>query len=314
MSLLTTRRVKACAGLTVVLAVALTGCKPQPQNFQELEPAKVNPEHITTLQSWIYPSEEAENARRAFVERCVADAGGKYLEPVAVYSLDDAVYTGRTTEELKANGYGPLPSETERATASFDQAGLDAYLGKGDSTFSVSFMDYSSGELKADGCMAQSYEYIYGSAENGIKAALLAPQFGSAIADSLRSDEQYIALQGEWATCMSDAGFGQVKSTDLASYQASLVGEEDAKKMLEADISCRESHSFDSSVSELKNSYYESVYKRLKQFKDELEAIHTTAQERVEADKADPKNTSPVTVPTPSESASASAEPTTTAS
>lgn len=314
MSLLTAHRVKACASLTFMLAAVLTGCKPQPQNFQELEPAQVNPEHITTLEGWIYPSEEAEKARRAFVERCVADAGGKYLEPVAVYSLEEAVYTGRTTEELKANGYGPLPAKTDRATASFNQAGLDAYLGKGESTLSVSFMDYSSGELKADGCMAQSYEYIYGSAENGIKAALLAPQFGSAIDESLRADEKYTALQGQWASCMSEAGFEQVKSTEEASYQASLVKAEEAKKMLEADISCRESHSFDSSVSDLKNSYYESVYKRLKQFSDELEAVHTTAQERVEADKTDPKNTSPVTLPTPSEGASGSADPTATAS
>ncbi|MFW0182551.1 hypothetical protein ACN082_03450 [Rothia sp. CCM 9417] len=314
MSLLTAHGVKAGTSLALLLAVALTGCKPQPQNFQELEPEQANPEHITALESLMYPPEGAEKARRAFVERCVAQAGGKYLEPVAVHSLDHAVYTGRTTDELKANGYGPLPAQSDRATASFDQAGLDAYLGKGDSTLSVSFMDYSSGELKADGCMAQSYEYLYGSVENGIKAALLAPQFGSAIADSLRSDEKYVELQRQWASCMSDAGFGQVKSTDLASYQASLVGQADAKKMLEADISCRERHSFDSSVSELKNSYYESVYKRLKQFKDELEAIHATSQERVEADKADPKNTSPVTLPTPSESASASAEPTATAS
>lgn len=314
MSLLTTRRVKACVSMTFLFTVVLTGCKPQPQNFQELEAAKVKPEHITALQGWIYPSEEAEKARRAFVERCVADTGGEYLEPVPVRSLEDAVYTGRTTEELKTSGYGPLPSKTDRATASFNQAGLDAYLGKDGSTFTVNFMDYSSGELKADGCMAQSYEYMYGSVENGVKVALLAPQFGAAIDKSLRSDEEYVALQEEWASCMSDAGFGQVKSTDLASYQASLVSKDDAKKMLEADISCRESHSFDSSVSELKNSYYESVYKRLKQFKDELEAIHATAQERVEADKTDPQNTSPVTVPTPSESASSSGEPAATAS
>lgn len=314
MSLLTAHRVKAGASLAFLLVIILTGCKPQPENFQQLEAAEAKPEHITALQSWIYPPEEAEKARRAFVERCVAHAGGKYLEPVPIRNLEQAVYTGRTTAELKASGYGPLPSQTDRATASFNQAGLDAYLGQGKSRFSVSFMDYSSGELKADGCMAQSYEYIYGSAENGIKAALLAPQFATAIDDSLRSDEKYIALQGQWASCMSDAGFGQVKSTDQASYQASLVSQQEAKKMLQADITCRESHSFDSSLSELKNSYYESVYQRLEQFSDELEAIHATAQERVEADKSDPKNTSPVTVPTPSESASASAEPTATAS
>ena len=105
---------------------------------------------------------------------------------------------------------------------------------------------------------------------------------------------------------MNDAGFGQVSSTDQAAYSASLLRADSAEKMLQADISCRESISYDSSITDLKNSYYEAVYQRLEQFSKELEAIHATAGERVAADKTDPKNTSSVTVPTPTASPSAS--------
>lgn len=306
MSLLTNRCVKGLAVFGCFTALGLAGCSSQPQNFDELTAETAKTEHLDALQSWIFPPAEAESARRAFVERCVAEASGSYKEPEVGLTLDSAVYTGRTTEELKASGYGQLPAAEGRATASFDEAGLDAYLGKDGETFTVTFMEYSSGELNSAGCMAQSYEYIYGSVESGVKAALLAPEFAQAIETSLRADENYLALQESWATCMNDAGFGQASSTDQAAYSASLLGADSSEKMLQADISCRESISFDSSITGLKNSYYEAVYQRLEQFSEELEATHATAGERVAADKTDPKNTSPVTVSTPTASPTAS--------
>lgn len=300
MSLLTKRCVKGAAILSLLTAGLLTACTSEPQNFNELSPEPAEAEHISQLSSWIYPDAEAESARRAFVERCVAEAGGTYREPVLEQSLASTVYTGRTTAELKEKGYGDLPAAEEGThVAEFGQKGLDAYLGSADAEqFEVTFMDYTSGEIAADGCMAQSYEYIYGSAENGIRVALLAPQFGQAIAEDLQADQGYIDLQGAWASCMEDAGVGMVASTDQTVYHSHLVDDETAQKMLENDISCRENTNFDEKVAELKNSYYESVYKRLKQFSEEIEEIHSLAAQKVEADKTDPKNTSPVTVPT----------------
>ncbi|WP_237224359.1 hypothetical protein [Rothia nasisuis] len=306
MSLLTNRCGKGLSVLSVSTVLLVAGCSSPPQNFEELTAEEANAEHITALEGWIYPPADAEKARRGFVERCVKAAGGTYAEPESAQSLETAVYTGRSTKELIESGYEALPDTKLRATAEFDDAGLASYLGQGGQTFTVTFMEYSSGEINSAGCMAQSYEYIYGSAENGIKAALLAPQFGQAIAESLRADEKYIQLQSDWAGCMQEDGFDQATSTDAAVYAASLLDEKTAKSMLERDIFCRESLNFDSSVSDIKNSYYESVYQRLEQFSEELHAIHATASERVAADASNPQTTSPVTLPTPSESPSGS--------
>ncbi len=284
--------------LACLATAGLAGCTPEPENFQELTAEEAKSEHIDQLQSWIYPPAESEAARRAFVQRCVNALGGSYTEAVNHHSLADAVYTGRSTAALKENGYDHLAATDGETVATFDQAGLEAYLGQAGESFTVHFMEYSTGKLNSEGCMAQSYEYIYGSVEAGTKAALLAPAFGQAIADSLFADENYKTLQQGWADCMAGKGFSQVASTDQASYEASLLDDTGAQKMLEADISCRESLNFDSTMTDLKNSYYESVYKRLKQFSEELEAIHQTSLERVAADQTDPKDSSPVTVPT----------------
>ncbi|MDO4898570.1 MAG: hypothetical protein Q3965_04595 [Rothia sp. (in: high G+C Gram-positive bacteria)] len=310
MSLLTKQRVKNVVVLSLLAGGTLTACSTPPQDFNELTAETAKEEHLQQLSTWIYPSDEAEKARRAFVERCVAASGGTYKEAVVKQSLETSVYSGRSTEELKKSGYGDLPADPNQSVADFDQKGLDAYLGsKQAEHFEVRFMEYSSGSLAADGCMAQSYEYIYGTVENGVKVALLAPQFGQAIAEELETDQGYIDLQQGWASCMADAGFKTVSSTDQAVYASTLLDKDGGKKMLEADISCRESQNFDATVTELKNSYYESMYKRLKQFSKDFEAIAATAAERVEADKTDPKKTSPVTLPTPRASTSETAAP-----
>lgn len=286
--------------------LVLTACSQQPQNFNDLTAQNARDEHLQALEGWIYPSTEAEEARRAFVERCVSNLGGHYQEPAQVHSLEEEVYTGRSTQELKDSGYSPLPLATEPATASFDQAGLDAYLGKEGQTFTVNFMDYSTGPINSAGCMAQSYQYIYGSAELGLKTALLAPRFGAAIEEAVRTDSKYQALQEAWARCMNQAGFPQVSSADQASYQASLLGADQAEKMLAADITCREENDYDQTISQVKNSYYEAVYQRLRQFSKDFETASTTSQEKIAADAQDPKSSSEVTLPTTSPSPSAS--------
>lgn len=302
------RQFRGVALLSFATALALGGCGgPQPENFSDLQAAgSVKEEHLRALEGWLFPSAEAEAARRGFVERCVAASEGIYKEPERSFSLEQTVYTGRTTQQLKDSGYGPLPAADGQAVADFGPKGLDLYLGTSEATFSVDFMGFSTGKIAPDGCMAQSYEYIYGSAEQGLKVALLAPEFAGAIANELRADERYTQLQADWDQCMTEAGHSGIGSTDLAVYRSQLIAQDKVQGMLKADIACRESQNFDATISDIKGSYYEAVYKRLKPFAKEIEAVHATAAERVAADKAEPKASSPVTVPTPSASASAS--------
>lgn len=304
MLFLTNPHARRLSLLGVAAALALTACQGQPEHFNELEAEEPKAEHITQLESWLFPTDEAEQARRGFVQRCVEASGGHYTEPAPELSLETAVFTGRTTEQLRNFGYGPLPATSDQLMADYDPEGLTAYLGEGGETFEVTFMDYSTGPLDSSGCMVQSYEYIYGTAESGLRTALLAPQFAQAITDELRQDEEYTALQSNWASCMAEAGFDSASSTDQATYTSTLLEADRHEEMLESDISCRLEHNFDQRVTELKNAYYEAVYERLKQHSGEIEQVHTTATERVEADRANPHSSSPVTVPTPTASPS----------
>lgn len=307
MSLLTSSPRKSLI-LLAASSLLLTACASQPQNFQDLTAQSAQEDHLSQLSTWIFPAPELETARKAFVQRCVEASGGHYREPENSQSLETAVYTGPSLQALKETGYqSPAPQEAPQAFADYDQAGLEAYLGKEGQKFTVNFMEYSSGELDANGCQAQSYQYIYGTVEDGVKQALLAPHFAQSIGRALTEDSQYQTLQEDWSACLAEKGF-TVASTDQAAYAASQLGAEDAKKLLAQDISCREKADLDTKLADLKSSYLEAVYQRLEPFKGDFERIQQTAAQKVEEDKANPQSTSPVTVlPTPSGTPSAEA-------
>lgn len=306
MSLLTSPRKSLI--LLATSSLLLSACASQPQNFQDLTAQSAQEDHLTQLSTWIFPAPELETARKAFVQRCVEASGGHYLEPENRQSLETAVYTGPSLQALKETGYqAPAPQDAPQAFADYNQVGLEAYLGQGGEDFTVSFMDYSSGSLNSAGCQSQSYRYIYGSAEDGIKQALLAPLFAQSIGRALKEDDQYQGLQEDWSTCLAEEGF-TVASSDQAAYAASQLGAEEAKKLLARDISCREKADFDAKLTDLKSSYLEAVYQRLKPFKEDFERIQQTAAQKLEEDKANPQTTSPVTaLPTPSGTPSAEA-------
>ncbi len=306
MSLLTSPRKSLI--LLATSSLLLSACASQPQNFQDLTAQEAQEDHLTQLSTWIFPSSELETARKAFVQRCVEASGGHYREPESSQSLETAVYTGPSLQALKETGYqAPAPEQAPQAFADYDQAGLEAYLGQEGEKFTVNFMEYSSGELDASGCQAQSYQYIYGTAEEGIKQALLAPHFAQSIGRALTEDDQYRQLQEDWSACLAEEGFSVV-STDQAAYAASQLGAEESQKLLARDISCREKADLDTKLADLKSSYLEAVYQRLEPFKEDFERIQQTAAQKVEEDKANSQATSPVTaLPTPSGTPSAEA-------
>lgn len=302
MFLLGRRCVKTALTLAVLLTLALAGCglfKEQPDNLDELESARTKDEHLQDLKSWIFPSAETETARRAFVSRCVAQAGGSYEEASQNFQLETALTSGLTRDQLRKTGYDQLGSTHENQRARFDQAGQEAYFGNPkNGTISVTFMEYSTGEIPIDGCMAQSYQYMYGSVQEGMIVAILAPSFAKAVADEVSQDQSYVDLKQEWSDCMSEADYKDLVSVDQAWDLAQKLEGEEEQKLAEQDAQCREEVKYEEKMAKIQNSYYEAVYQRVKRYDYQLEGIHGIAQERLAADQKDPKNSSPIDLST----------------
>ncbi|WP_346844642.1 hypothetical protein [uncultured Rothia sp.] len=290
-------------GIILVATCALAGCAPA-TNFDELKPQEVNSEHIDQLSEWIIPPNDAEQARREFVSRCVARQGGKYQEALRDFSVATSLSNGLTSEDLRATAYAPKPTK-ESPVAQSNQKGQQAYTGNvKNGTVSAQLMEFDSGDIAIDGCFAQSLQYVYGSVEDGLKASILAPQFARSLAEDVRQDEDYKQLVSNWSTCMSEHDYSDLETVESASDLAMLLPEAKRQNLANTDADCRDSVDFEHKIHEIEQTYFEAVYDRVKQFDKEFEQIHQSAADNVAKDREDPKDSSPVTPPTPSESAS----------
>ncbi|MFW0178967.1 hypothetical protein [Rothia sp. P7208] len=287
---------------TIVLTV-LTGCTPPPQNFEELKYTPAQEEHLNELKEWIFPPQEAEQARRKFTARCVQARGGVYEEPAREYQLKISFAGGLTAQEISERGY--RPSSQELAQAHYDTAGKAAFFGDAQNgTVSTDFMDYHSGDIPRDGCMAQSYQYIYGTVQDGMNVALLAPTFAQTIRDDVHQDKDYQKLVEQWSACMEKAGYADLHTVEAAEDVASSSTEQQQKDIAQADARCRTDISYDQKTHDIENGYYEAVYQRLKQVSSQIKKIHQRALENVAHDRENPQNSSPIEQPSPTPSSS----------
>lgn len=285
------------AAVVAIGILAVSGCSSAPENLKDLEAAtKTNQKHIDKFKSWVLPSEDAEKARAKFAQRCVEKRGGTYLPQIQPHSIDQILGTNLTVDDAKDHGYQLAKDADRTPLDSSDKAGQKAYFGDAkNGTASATLLEYSSGDIPTDGCMAESLNYIYGSVEDGLKAAELAPSFVHSVRDKVLEDDEYTKLQEKWSQCMNDAGYPNLTDTNSAVTAANNFQLDEQKRQATADAQCREDISFNQSVNDLAGKYYESAYKRVKNVGSELERIHETASKRVEEDKNDPKSSAPVT-------------------
>lgn len=286
-----------CAAMVTIGALALSACTSAPENLNDLEAANTsNQKHIDQFKSWVFPSEEAEKARAEFAQRCVEQRGGKYIPEVQPHSIEQVLGTNLSVEDAKKSGYQLTAGASRSSLDSFDKAGQKAYFGDAkNGAVSATLLEYSSGEIPTDGCMAESLNYIYGSVEDGLKVAELAPSFVHSVRNKVLEDEEYAQLQEKWSQCMKDAGYPNLSDTNIAVTSANNYQLDEQKKQATADAQCREDINFNQSVNDLAGKYYESAYKRVKNVGSELEKIHEVAATRVEEDKNNPKSSAPVT-------------------
>lgn len=312
-----TSKLKILTGIAVV-AVTISGCTSTPEHLADMQPARTaKTEHLDQLSQWIFPSEDIEKVRDAFNKRCVAERGGKYIPHNERMTLDRVLGTGLTLEEAQKHGYDSVRQLAP--TVAIDAKSQAAFFGgtdKDKGTVEAKLLDYSSGKVAADGCMAEGLQYIYGSVENGLKAAIIAPSFAQSIRDELLADKDYIDLQKKWSECMANIGYENYPNTTYAEHSVDPNQPEATQELAVGDAQCREDVNFDGRTKEIANRYFETVYTRVKNVGKELEKIHETAQRNLEADHKEPKNSSPVTaIPSPSstssrESSSVPASPT----
>lgn len=233
-----------CWGSSLLLLMGVTACAPA-ENFDNLEPEKASSKHLDQLQSWALPSTEAEDARRAFVSRCVSARGGKYSEAQKDYSLQTSLRYGADADQLK-------------------------------------------------GCFAESLQYIYGSVEDGLKVAVLAPQLLQSLGENVREDPVYKEVENAWGTCMKDHLDTDFTTFESASDCALTLPQSQRLKVAQTDAECRESNNVDARVHDIEKSYFEAVYQRIKRFADDFQKIQQRSQENVLKDRENPQKSSPV--------------------
>ncbi|MDR6892037.1 hypothetical protein [Falsarthrobacter nasiphocae] len=89
-----------------------------------------------------------------------------------------------------------------------------------------------------NGCLAKSYEAVYGSVEDGMRVTGLIENALLQPVQSARDTQQYRKLVEEWAVCMKGKGIN-AESPDLLEHEALNVRKSPDKETAVKDAECR---------------------------------------------------------------------------
>ncbi|GAA1350217.1 hypothetical protein GCM10009595_10190 [Falsarthrobacter nasiphocae] len=239
------RKTRAAAVLMAAL-VALAGCgqASSDSGSGQSEPGKVNraatpaPQAYEKAEALLKPNETAEAARHRFIAACVREAG-EVAPPVnersvSVRSL--AQLTPLTVDGARSAGYAKKQGLSAESAA----AGGQAPSFRGDEsggTVSARLLG-GRGSVFKNGCLAKSYEAVYGSVEDGMRVTGLIENALLQPVQSARDTQQYRKLVEEWAVCMKGKGIN-AESPDLLEHEALNVRKSPDKETAVKDAECR---------------------------------------------------------------------------
>ncbi|MDR6892038.1 hypothetical protein [Falsarthrobacter nasiphocae] len=255
------KRTRSAAALMAAL-LALAGCGQASSDSGSgrsapgrSEPGQVKraatpaPQAYEKAEALMKPNAIAEAARQRFIVGCMREAGQAPMStPVPAQSLRSLIeLVPLSLDDARERGYTRAVQGTGEKPVSDAQA--RAYFGDESAGPVTAALVGAPGSLFKNGCLAKSYEAVYGSIEDGL-AAHEGPHMRvqGAVQLALHTD-QYEVLSSEWVACMKGKGV-EAESPQRLEHEAIHVLKSAHKEMAVKDAECRVQVKFEERLKE----------------------------------------------------------------
>lgn len=152
-------------------------------------------------------------------------------------------------EDAHQYGYQKPATNIEQNLPAIDDASWAAYMGNPENG-GIS-VEGVPGAIAADGCLAQSYKAVFGSAEAGVLFESGILNLPLPYVNAVKEDERYSDLIGLWRTCMKDQHGVEIDNPDLATIDTSM----DSHQLAIYDAQCRQQVNFEEVTTDILNAY-----------------------------------------------------------
>lgn len=182
-----------------------------------------------------------------------------------------------SVEEAQEHGYQALSANPEQTLPDIDDAAWAAYMGNSDKG-SVS-VEGISGSIAADGCLAQSYEAVFGSAEAGVLFESGISNLPLSYLNAATQDSRITELDKQWSTCMKNQHNVDIATPDLASIDTSM----DSHQLAIYDAQCRQTVKYEEVTTDVLNAYMTTFLADQEGIIDQLTRAKQTAEKNAPA-------------------------------
>lgn len=180
-------------------------------------------------------------------------------------------------EDAREYGYLSPDPNFEELDSSVDDTVLAAYGGNPENG-SVT-VDGIPGAIAADGCLAQSYKDVFGSAEVGVLFESGILNLPLPYINATQADDRLVELDKQWATCMKDQHGVEIENPDLAAIDTSM----DSRQLAVYDAQCRQEVKYEETTREVLNAYLTTFLADREGIIDQLTQAKQTAEKNAPA-------------------------------
>ncbi|MFW0184022.1 hypothetical protein ACN083_00685 [Rothia sp. CCM 9418] len=286
MSVQRTFFMRVLSSTVVIPLLALAGCSGEAQeqsHSSQVVPANIkpaqnpDPQAMEKINQLFSVTETMHKAQQKALIQCVAQHGAHIVEvPLSTYSVQKETFSPLSLEHARQYGYGNGDAVIEKSIVQQDDPQAQEFIMGNPMNGSVS-VEGIGGAIAKDGCLAQSYQEVFGTPEAGVifvggPQAIVEPY-----SQAIWKDPQVKTIEQEWSQCMKEDFHQDVPNTIEARKHDSSV--ESAVQ----DAQCREKTGYDQKMATLSNAYYTTL------LNDKPALIENIAQAKKTAEENAPK-------------------------
>lgn len=266
-----------------VLALGLVGCSasssetaPDTTSETEIKPAaQIDHQAIEKVNTLFNMTPAAQQAKEAAVAQCIQGKGLTW--PIQPANPDFDIRSQMSpkplsVEEAQQYGYQTPNSNPEQDASPVEDAAWNAYMGNPENGRVA--VDGVSGGIATDGCLAQSYKEVFGSAEAGVLFEGGILNLPLPYINAAQADKRITELDKQWATCMKNEHSVEIATPDLAAIDTSM----DSHQLAVYDAQCRQEVKYEETTREVLNAYLTTFLADQQGVIDQLTQAKQTAE------------------------------------